>query len=177
MSLAKEEKILDAALRVFVQFGFRRVTMNEIAEEAGISRPGLYLVFKSKEQVFAEVVRRALASHLAEVQRVLGAAAHPHDAVRAAFEVWAVRDFDASHRSPEAREVLEATRDSAREVYEEGFQRFEALLATVLPARGDLAPEDLAHLLCGALRGFKSVAADGRELSRLIDQLLGALGL
>jgi AcrR family transcriptional regulator len=55
MDLAKRDKILAAALDVFVRYGYKRVTMNDIAAAAGISRPALYLVFESKEDIFKGV--------------------------------------------------------------------------------------------------------------------------
>jgi len=49
MDIAKREKVLEAALGVFLRYGYKRVTMNDIAEAARISRPALYLVFDSKD--------------------------------------------------------------------------------------------------------------------------------
>jgi TetR/AcrR family transcriptional regulator, regulator of autoinduction and epiphytic fitness len=57
----KRQHILSAALGVFFKYGYKRVSMNEIAEAAGISRPGLHLYFSSKEEVF-----RAAILHLAD---------------------------------------------------------------------------------------------------------------
>ncbi len=52
----KRQQILAAALEVFFKYGYKRVSMNEIAETAGISRPGLYLHFSSKEEVFRAAI-------------------------------------------------------------------------------------------------------------------------
>jgi len=177
MLSAKEEKILDAALRVFLKFGFRRVTMNEIAEEAGISRPGLYLAYNSTEQVFSAVVQRGITANLDEVEAAMAQAPNPRQALRVALELWAVRDFDQSQGSPEAKEVLEASRDSARDVYEAGYRRLESLMETVLPDDRAVSAAELAHLVASSLRGFKLVAPNAHELGRLIAQLLDALAL
>jgi hypothetical protein len=40
METDKETRVIEAAKRVFVRYGFRRVTMQDIAEEAGILRLG-----------------------------------------------------------------------------------------------------------------------------------------
>jgi len=55
MDIAKRNKVLAAALDVFLRYGYKRVTMNDIAEAAGISRPALYLVFESKEEIYKSV--------------------------------------------------------------------------------------------------------------------------
>ena len=45
------ESILDAALEVFSQHGFRGATLDQIAEGAGLSKPNLLYYFPSKEAV------------------------------------------------------------------------------------------------------------------------------
>ncbi|WP_102222853.1 TetR family transcriptional regulator C-terminal domain-containing protein [Acidimangrovimonas sediminis] len=43
--------ILDAALEVFSQYGFRGATLDQIAEVAGLSKPNLLYYFASKEAI------------------------------------------------------------------------------------------------------------------------------
>lgn len=45
------EAILDAALEVFSQHGFRGATLDQIAEVAGLSKPNLLYYFASKEAI------------------------------------------------------------------------------------------------------------------------------
>ncbi|KAB2879468.1 MAG: TetR family transcriptional regulator [Albidovulum sp.] len=45
------QTILDAALEVFSQFGFRGATLDQIAEVAGLSKPNLLYYFPSKEAI------------------------------------------------------------------------------------------------------------------------------
>lgn len=45
------QAILDAALEVFSQFGFRGATLDQIAEVAGLSKPNLLYYFPSKEAI------------------------------------------------------------------------------------------------------------------------------
>jgi TetR/AcrR family transcriptional regulator len=56
----KQDVILDAALNVFSLHGFRGATIDQIAEEAGMSKPNLLYYFASKE----EIHRRLLTSML-----------------------------------------------------------------------------------------------------------------
>ena len=48
----KKKTIANAAFEVFATHGFRKTSMQLIAEKAGMSRPALYLHFESKEDVF-----------------------------------------------------------------------------------------------------------------------------
>ena len=49
---AKRQLILDAGLTQFAQFGLRKTSMQDIAEQAGISRASVYSYFKNKEEIF-----------------------------------------------------------------------------------------------------------------------------
>ena len=56
-SVQKRKFILDTARKVFMEKGFKRVTMKDIVEACDISRGGLYLYFSSTEEIFLEVLR------------------------------------------------------------------------------------------------------------------------
>ncbi len=48
---------METARKVFVEKGFKRVTMKDIVEACDISRGGLYLYFESTSQIFLEVLK------------------------------------------------------------------------------------------------------------------------
>ena len=50
------EAILDAALQVFSDHGFRGATLDQIAKQAGLSKPNLLYYFKSKDAIHAELL-------------------------------------------------------------------------------------------------------------------------
>ena len=54
----KRERILDAAMERFARYGIRKTTIEEIAHAAGVGKGTIYLYFKSKEDVFAEMMWR-----------------------------------------------------------------------------------------------------------------------
>lgn len=56
-SIQKKKYILETARKVFVEKGFKKVTMKDIVEACNISRGGLYLYFESTGQIFQEVMR------------------------------------------------------------------------------------------------------------------------
>jgi AcrR family transcriptional regulator len=53
-----KRRIHEKALDTFLHFGFSKVTMNEIAEELGMSKKTLYQYFPSKEELLAAVVNK-----------------------------------------------------------------------------------------------------------------------
>ena len=56
-SALKKKYILETARNVFMEKGFKNVTMKDIVEACNISRGGLYLYFSSPEEIFLEVLR------------------------------------------------------------------------------------------------------------------------
>lgn len=56
-SVQKRKYILETARKVFMEKGFKRVTMKDIVEACDISRGGLYLYFESTDQIFQEVLK------------------------------------------------------------------------------------------------------------------------
>ncbi len=57
----KKEKILSAATSLFSRFGLEKTTMEDIAKAAKKGKSSLYYYFKSKEEVFAEVIKKEIA--------------------------------------------------------------------------------------------------------------------
>ncbi len=53
----RPDQIIQAALKVFGNKGFQSATMDEIAEEAGITKGTIYLYFPSKEELFVSMLR------------------------------------------------------------------------------------------------------------------------
>lgn len=54
--------IRKAALVLFIQKGFKDVTMKDICEATGHSRGGLYMHYGSTKQVFAEIIHEIMSS-------------------------------------------------------------------------------------------------------------------
>lgn len=68
-SPSKEEQILDAAHPLFVRYGPRKTTIDDIAKAAGLGKGTIYLYFESKEQIFAASVRRNCEAFLDVIER------------------------------------------------------------------------------------------------------------
>lgn len=85
---ARKKRLLDAALGVFVRFGFRKTSMDEVAKAAGVSRQALYLHFATKEELFrAAVLQLFDAAHAAATERLGGDAPLERRLVDA-YDAW-----------------------------------------------------------------------------------------
>ncbi|GAA3704277.1 MULTISPECIES: TetR/AcrR family transcriptional regulator [Gordonia] len=54
----REQQMLDAAVKVFSENGFREASMDSIAAQAEISKPMLYLYYGSKDELFSACIAR-----------------------------------------------------------------------------------------------------------------------
>lgn len=53
---ARRESLLQAAIGVFLRYGYKKTSMDDLARAADLSRQGLYLHFATKEALFKEAV-------------------------------------------------------------------------------------------------------------------------
>ncbi|KZL11585.1 MULTISPECIES: TetR family transcriptional regulator C-terminal domain-containing protein [Pseudovibrio] len=60
IQIEKTEKILAAALDVFSTYGFRGSTIDQVAQQAGLSKPNLFYYYDSKDAIHAELIERLL---------------------------------------------------------------------------------------------------------------------
>jgi len=70
-------RLLKAAGKVFARHGYERATLDEIAEEAGLSKGAVYYNFASKEELFLALLEDRLVGQLEGVERTFRQAAAP----------------------------------------------------------------------------------------------------
>lgn len=58
----RRELVLEAAMGVFGDYGYVGATTDQVAKAAGVSQPYVVRMFGTKEKLFLEVLRRALAA-------------------------------------------------------------------------------------------------------------------
>lgn len=78
----RERQILDAAVAVFGERGYTDVSMDEIAERVGVTKPVLYTHFGSKEGLLLACIARARRELLEVVAEAASAADTPEAMLR-----------------------------------------------------------------------------------------------
>ena len=53
----RREQIKEVALKLFIENGYSKTTMDEIVQEVGISKGGMYHHFSNKEEIFLELLK------------------------------------------------------------------------------------------------------------------------
>ncbi|WP_378940900.1 TetR/AcrR family transcriptional regulator [Mesorhizobium sp. ANAO-SY3R2] len=179
--------ILDAALPVFIRYGFRKTSMADIAQAAGISRASLYLAFSNKEQLFRAGSARAHAKAMDEVGLALsgeGDVVARIEAAITAFQSSLIAPFGGS---AEAAELFTANMALAEDITLDTRARLLEQLASHLSKaaqNGEInlsnvgaGPKDLADMIVSAMDGIKHVRGAGAALEdgmRLFMRILRA---
>jgi AcrR family transcriptional regulator len=68
--LSPRDAIIDAALRLLPKLGYRKTTLDQLAEESGVARRSIYLQFPSKEEIFLASIDRVVERVLAELATI-----------------------------------------------------------------------------------------------------------
>jgi len=134
----RERLVLDFAHARFAAYGFAAVTMDDVAADAGVTKPLLYAYFGNKERLYIACMERAGEAMFATVGAAVSEADSPADALRRglhAFFAFVDEDRDAW------RVLFDETLPAGGDVAERAAQYRERLLALVAQTNLDRLPE------------------------------------
>src|SRR4030081_160824 len=109
----QREAILMAATATFLRYGFKKTSMDDVAQAAGVSRQGLYLYFDTKDLLFREALQY-LVSHIISTARAVAEDGNLslRDRLLGGFEALQGSAFqDRSHE--DAFELLQSAQSAA----------------------------------------------------------------
>lgn len=129
----RRETVLESALLTFARFGYRKTSMETVAQTADISRPGLYFLFSSKEELFRAAVTHALDADLLAIDTILKDDTQPLPVrILEAFDQWAGR-----YVGPIARDITTVIEDNPGllgPIVQTAPQRFTELITDAMTA-------------------------------------------
>lgn len=96
------QSIIDASMELFVEQGYDKTTTRQILQRVGILNGSLYNIYRSKDEIFADIVLRALTESLAMMDDILG----PDASFRDRLCYLACMEVYASSRSQRIAELL-----------------------------------------------------------------------
>ncbi|HHT49476.1 MAG TPA: TetR/AcrR family transcriptional regulator [Firmicutes bacterium] len=129
------QSIIEAAREIFARYGFRKATMDEIARAARKGKSSLYHYFKSKEEVFQEVIEDEAAEVKTEISRAVAAEKNP----QAKFRAYVITRMTAFNR---VANLFSAFKDEYLESYSfieqlrQSYNRYEIETITSILQEG-----------------------------------------
>jgi AcrR family transcriptional regulator len=178
---AKREAVYDAASEVFACYGFRRTTMNDIAQAAGISRPALYLMFDNKEGLFQGLAAFRLNQAIQQALGVLARKGDTKECFIAAILEFENVFYEPIADSPHGAELMDISQSLSSELMMKGLGSLHTAMAKTLSdaeAAGELnfshsplKPRTFVELLFTGLGGVKKKASNTAEFRKMVKQL------
>jgi AcrR family transcriptional regulator len=186
--MGSKDRILGAAETVFARFGYRRASMDQIAEEAGLTRQAVYHYYRTKEALFRAVVETL---HEGAYEAEAAAGLEQEQAGRSVADIMAAQ-IDARFRyliecvetSPQAEELLSEHQLQTRDLYQAFIEHNADLRAETidrvcaaqgLALRDRMTARDLARCIQIAIRGFNDLPLNAtvlQELDRMVRLLV-----
>lgn len=142
----KRESVFRGSKDVFAQYGFRRTSMSDIAEAAGISRPALYLMFKNKEALFREMASSTIGEATDLAQAEVRKAASLQDRIANAVLAYERIYYEPVADSPHGAELMDVNVSIAADIMQEGHERLVQLLAEEIVRAAKAGEASLANL-------------------------------
>ena len=171
---AREQNILDAATALFFRYGVKRTSMNDIAQEAGISRQTLYNAYRNKDEVLCALIRHfGEAAHL-EIEAGLAERETLGAQLDLVFDRIVLAAYDLVMSSPNAADILDGFNKISQAELDASYADLRALLVRLLAphetaiAGNGLTVEELADFVQRMLKAAKHGATDRAHLERLL---------
>jgi AcrR family transcriptional regulator len=191
--MSSRERILDAAMEIFARYGYRRASMDQVAEAAGLTRQAVYHHFPNKEALFRAGVE-ALHDGALEAAVAAGAAAEQAghglpDVLAAQVDAKTRYVIECMEETSHMEELLSQRQLQAGDLNQRVHEQLTALeVATIerllkpqgLVLRQGMTALDLANSIQFALRGDNELKLDLAmldEVKRVVRLIvLGAIG-
>ena len=164
----RRRAILDAALACFLQFGYAKTSVDDIAKRAGLSRPLLYRKFKNKEEIFGACYDEVHDLRYPRIDAILAGKGGKRSKLERACEVIILEPWDLLCRAPAVAEFYDACVRVIPEIHERHEKKLFELTNAVI---GDRELTDVFLLAVdGMFTDLPSVAVLRKRLYVLIDR-------
>ena len=161
----RAQRILDAASTLILRWGYQKTTLDDISREAGVAKATIYLHWKTREELFAALMRREKVEMTEEIMQYV--AADPQGATMAGMFKYSalvmmkhplikavfLQDMDVIGKL--------AQREHSTAVYAEqlaGFNTYLELLREQGLVRTDLSLRVQGYMMSAIFMGFFFVA-------------------
>ncbi len=124
----RRRQLLDAALAAFAKRGFHATSMNQVAEAAGVTKPVLYQHFRSKRDLYRELLTDVGTQLEERIAKAASQARGPREQVELGFRAY----FGFVDEQRQAFRLLFGAGTRHDEEFAETAERVESAIASLL---------------------------------------------
>lgn len=168
---SRQDAILNAAMQVFSTYGYRKTSMNDIADGAGMSRPALYQHYKNKDDIFRSLTQIYYDKAVDGLADALCGDKPVSEQLQAAFDAQIGDMVETLLNSPHGMELLDTGEKTAADIKQAGEDRLRALYADWLgraEGQGRVTlpdtPDMVADVILVGLKGLKTTVTSVPQL-------------
>ena len=166
-------------MEVFSNYGFRKTSMSDLAEAAGVSRQTLYNRFKSKEDILTWAITGASDASADLAVAALEGAGSPQDRIVNFFTRWLGDYAPKIHGAPHGAEIFDmaVTLKHGGEEEPASVIRCQEALVRFLVGMGETTAEaeDAAFTMMMASKGLMLVAQDTETFAEGMGKIVGVV--
>jgi len=160
------ETMLDVAIGVFLRYGFKKTSMDDVAGAVGLSRQGLYLHFKTKDHLFQAALEHLISRSLAEARAIAtNQEMSVEERILAVFAALHRDTLETASRA-NASELVEQSRSKGANLMKELEKGFVGIVTELLTQSGiasrwrhaGITANQLARHLFATASGIKASA-------------------
>ncbi|NOZ86183.1 MAG: TetR/AcrR family transcriptional regulator [Deltaproteobacteria bacterium] len=172
MADKKDQRILEAAKKLFAKYGLKKTSISDIAKKAGVGKGTVYSYYQGKEELFATVVRHEAATFLSMLRKAVRQA----DSAKEKLRTFLMSHFK---QLEEVATLHQITREAMYELWPEAERALQdlrleeqSILTDILEQgeeNGELEVKDVKLVSAAMYAAIKALETpwmlDGRELA------------
>lgn len=158
------------------QYGYAKVTMDDIAKASGLSRPALYQFFKNKQEIYRAIAEQVSSANLKQMEEILCGDQSPKERLVDAIvegKLKMLAEMEATRHGAELLDLGNELSADIIETYASGMRAmFTQLFEEIIPEDSGLSPEVMAANLLYWLEGMKAQVKDPDERQKLLQDFV-----
>lgn len=181
------EAILDATDRFLARYGYKKMTIDDLAQEVGIGKGSIYLHFTSKEEIVLSHIDRIIERLKEELKRIAAQEISPEERLQKMLVARVLFRFDSvQHYTQSLNDLLSAVRPKLlvrrKNYFSEEAEIFASVIEEgneldVFESKNPIETAEIFLLATNALLPFSLTTQELGERSEIEEKVLGVADL
>lgn len=174
--MGKQAVIMEAMTELVHQYGYAKVTMDDIAKASGLSRPALYQFFRNKQEIYRAIASSMLEACLRQMDDVFAEDEPPSpDRLFRALKVGLLDHMAEMESTTHGAELMDLKNELSADIIAEFAEGLVERMVSEFARVGEglpLPPQAMAANLHFWLEGMKTQVKDPAEREALLRSFL-----